>query len=76
MAVDGAVSAGGFQFSKQGFQRNMVNLDFGVALAADQVMMVVILCQFVDHLPVADMRRKQKFFLRQFLKCAVDGWLG
>jgi hypothetical protein len=45
MAVDETVSAGCFQFSEQLFQRGVVNLDFGVAFAADEVMVVVILRQ-------------------------------
>jgi len=76
MAVNGAVSAGGFQLGKQSFQRGVFNLNFGVALAADQVMMIVVLCQFVDHFPVSHMRGKQEFFFCQFLQRSVDGWLG
>ena len=72
MAVNETKTAGGFQLSIDLFQRSVVDLHFRTALAADQVV-VVMLGNLIDKMAAAHMGGTCQAILSQEFQRAIHG---
>lgn len=72
MTVNGTEPTAGFQVRVKFFERGMFDLHFGVAFAADQVM-VVLLRNFVDQVTAAHVGGARQPVIGEKLQGAVHG---